>query len=412
MTTASTITQTQEPDAPMWMSAVLWLAAVYNVIWGVSVVALPNQIFEWVGMAPPNYVWLWQCLGMVIGVYGVGYALAAMRPYRHWPIVLVGLLGKIFGMAGFAWAYYEKTIVQEFGWVILANDVIWVIPFAFILHGAWRAQHPKARVTKPAKAAGDGEESADPEAAEADDEPHPHAGNTAYKAAEAIALSTATRQATLHQGHMLSALSLRELTDKRPALVIFLRHMGCTFCREALAEIAQKRKEIEASGALIVLVHMSPPNKAAPFFERYDGLDTPPIFHISDPDRRLYAAFELARGKFKQLFGLREFTRGFKAGIIKGHFLGLPKGDGRQLGGAFVYYRRTVVKAWRASRASEQADLGAMGTCLVGLGGEATETAGKGAAADTKLKQAPPPPNPASQSPPRGNPTGSSPGRR
>lgn len=408
MTTPRPSTPLQELTAPMWMSAVLWLAAVYNVIWGVSVVVLPNQIFDWVGMPPPNYPWLWQCLGMVIGVYGVGYGLAALRPFRHWPIVLVGLLGKILGPIGFAWAYYEKTISPDFGWLIVTNDLIWWLPFALILHGAWRAQHPKARTAKPAGAATSADEATSDttDATEADGEPDPHAGNTAYKAAEAVALSTAARQATLHQGHMLTALSLRELTDKRPAMVVFLRHIGCTFCREALAEIAAKRKEIEASGAAIVLVHMSPASKAAKFFERYDGLDNPPVYHISDPDRRLYAAFELSRGKLRQLFGLREFTRGFKAGIVKGHFVGLPQGDGRQLGGAFVYYRRAVVKAWRASRASDQADLSAMNSCLIGMGNDGAAAA----PADAKLKASPS--APASPPPPRGNPAGSSPGRR
>ena len=38
---------------------------------------------------------------MIVGVYGVGYATAALDPSRHWPVVLVGLLGKIFGPIGF-----------------------------------------------------------------------------------------------------------------------------------------------------------------------------------------------------------------------------------------------------------------------------------------------------------------------
>lgn len=380
---------TTEPTAPMWMTAVLWMAAVYNVVWGVTTVVLPNLIFEWVEMPPPNYPWLWQCLGMVIGVYGVGYALAAMRPYRHWPIVLVGLMGKVFGPIGFAWAISQKAIAEKFGWLILTNDLIWLIPFALILHGAWRAQHPRAAAAKPAATnkAGADADAADDDAEDASEDPaDPHAGNAAYKAAEAVALSTATRQATLHQGHMLSALSLRELTDKKPALVIFLRHLGCTFCREALTEIAAKRKDLEASGAVIVLVHMSHPTKAAKFFEHY-GLDAPsPVYHISDPERRLYASFELSRGKFKQLFGLREFTRGFRAGVIKGHWVGLPQGDGRQLGGAFVYYRRAVVKAWRASRASEQADLGGMSSCLINLGAPAAEAASRPSGADGRSR--------------------------
>ena len=39
----------------------------------------------------PRYPQIWQCVGMIVGVYGVGYLVAASDPLRHWPIVLVGM---------------------------------------------------------------------------------------------------------------------------------------------------------------------------------------------------------------------------------------------------------------------------------------------------------------------------------
>ena len=58
--------------------------------------------FRAVGIEPPNYPELWQCIGMIVGVYGIGYLAASTDPVRHWPIVLVGFLGKIFGPIGYA----------------------------------------------------------------------------------------------------------------------------------------------------------------------------------------------------------------------------------------------------------------------------------------------------------------------
>nr|WP_256200529.1 hypothetical protein [Verrucomicrobium spinosum] len=40
--------------------------------------------------------------------------------------------------------------------------------------------------------------------------------------------------------------SLAALSQQSPVLVVFLRHAGCTFCREALADIARVRPAIEA----------------------------------------------------------------------------------------------------------------------------------------------------------------------
>jgi hypothetical protein len=125
-----------------WMAGTLWLAAAYNVAWGTLVVLAPLAPFRWAGMEPPNYPQIWQCVGMIVGAYGVGYAIAAGDPLRHWPIVLVGLLGKVLGPIGFALSAVRGELPWIAGWTILTNDVIWWVPFALILrraHGAARA---------------------------------------------------------------------------------------------------------------------------------------------------------------------------------------------------------------------------------------------------------------------------------
>lgn len=118
---------------PRWMRTVLIMAAVYNIAWGLFVVICPSLPFQWAGMEPPNYLSLWQCIGMIVGVYGVGYAIAASDPVRHWPIVLVGLLGKVCGPIGFVWSASRGELPWIAGLTILTNDLIWWIPFGLIL---------------------------------------------------------------------------------------------------------------------------------------------------------------------------------------------------------------------------------------------------------------------------------------
>ena len=120
------------------MARVLWAAAIYNLTWGGFVVLFPLAPFRWAGMPPPNYPEIWQCLGMVVGVYGVAYALAARDPLRHWPIVLAGLLGKVLGPLGFVYAAWEGRLPWHAGWTIVSNDLIWWLPFALMLGAAWR----------------------------------------------------------------------------------------------------------------------------------------------------------------------------------------------------------------------------------------------------------------------------------
>jgi len=126
--------------SPTWMRRWLQAAGLYNLIWGAVVILLPDWPLSLASMDPlpePGRA-IWQCLGMVIGVYGVGYLCAARDPMRHWPIVLVGLLGKIFGPIGFVWTASRGAIPWHFGATILTNDLLWWAPFGMILLAARR----------------------------------------------------------------------------------------------------------------------------------------------------------------------------------------------------------------------------------------------------------------------------------
>ncbi|MEM9020281.1 MAG: alkyl hydroperoxide reductase [Planctomycetota bacterium] len=127
-------------DAPRWMRWTLYLAAGYNLFWGGWVVLFPNSGFDAMGMDRPLYPAIWQCVGMIVGVYGIGYAIAATHPARHWPIVLVGLLGKVFGPIGFVWqAVILDNLPLSFGYFLIFNDLVWWVPFVLILRHAYRA---------------------------------------------------------------------------------------------------------------------------------------------------------------------------------------------------------------------------------------------------------------------------------
>ena len=128
--------------SPGWMRRWLLAAGIYNLVWGAFVVLLPDALFRLVGMEPlvgPGRG-IWQGLGMVIGVYGIGYLAASRDPIRHWPIVLVGLLGKIFGPIGFVWTASRGEIPWSFGATILTNDLVWWVPFGIMLREGLKAE--------------------------------------------------------------------------------------------------------------------------------------------------------------------------------------------------------------------------------------------------------------------------------
>lgn len=124
---------------PRWMKIVLVLAGFYNLLWGTWVIFFPDMMFRWLEMELPRYPQIWQCVGMVVGVYGIGYLIAATHPYRHWPILLVGFLGKLFGPIGFLMAAINDELPWQMGWLNIFNDLIWLVPFGVILWRAYRS---------------------------------------------------------------------------------------------------------------------------------------------------------------------------------------------------------------------------------------------------------------------------------
>ncbi|MEN0004842.1 MAG: SelL-related redox protein [Bacteroidota bacterium] len=147
--------------------------------------------------------------------------------------------------------------------------------------------------------------------------------------------------------------NLFDLSVKQPVLLIFLRHFGCTFCREALADISKQKGHIEELGTKIVFVHMTDDVVADRYFNRYELENA---IHISDPDCKFYAGFGLVKGSFTQLFGLQSWIRGFSAGVVNGHGVGPQLGDGFQMPGAFVIQNGEIKESFIHKLASDRPD--------------------------------------------------------
>ncbi len=124
------------------LSTVLRIAAVYNIFWGAWQVLLPNSFFELMGMTSMNHPMVWQGLGMVIGLYGLAYYWASFDYVRHWPIVAIGLMGKVFGPIGYVFNILIDAAPASFGYTLITNDLMWWIPFTMMLNHARKAGFP------------------------------------------------------------------------------------------------------------------------------------------------------------------------------------------------------------------------------------------------------------------------------
>lgn len=172
--------------APRWMSIVLRTAGWYNLAWGIFIVLFPLAPFRWADLPEPNYPEIWQGVGMTVGSLGLGYLIAARDPLRHWPIVLIGLLTKLFGPIGFIIAAANGRFPWIAGLTSIVNDVVWWVPFWLILRRVYTDTLEEHHL-QPA-----------PEEFEP----------------------------TLAAAKCQDGRSLLDVSRERPTLVVFLRHLG------------------------------------------------------------------------------------------------------------------------------------------------------------------------------------------
>ncbi len=110
------------------------------------------------------------------------------------------------------------------------------------------------------------------------------------------------------EGH---PVRLGDLWSERPAVLVFVRHFGCVFCRQMAVDIHRQRDKFEeADVELAVIGHGSPAHAAD--FRKLQNVD---LRLLVDPDRKVY---ELAGAKvatLNELIGPRQILRGLRATV-------------------------------------------------------------------------------------------------
>lgn len=141
-------------------------------------------------------------------------------------------------------------------------------------------------------------------------------------------------------------IRLATLWRDRPVALVFLRYLGCIFCREQLKDLRRHAGEIERAGLRLVTVTPDRPDVVRRFGAEYELLF--PV--LSDPRRVAYQAFGLTEGSVGQLLNPHIVARGVQA-TLRGSFLGRPTGGNqRQLPGAAIVDRDGVVRFLHVAR--------------------------------------------------------------
>ena len=151
---------------------------------------------------------------------------------------------------------------------------------------------------------------------------------------------------------------LRTIAEQNCVMLVFLRHFGCSFCREALVDFSLIKSELDLKKVKLVFIHMSDEQSADGYLDTF-GLKGQE--HISDPDMSLYEYFGLQKGSFRELFGLKVWMRliGQKNGSeVQPHL-----GNVKQMPGIFMLRKGEIVNSFIHKSAADKPDYLVIADC-------------------------------------------------
>lgn len=147
---------------------------------------------------------------------------------------------------------------------------------------------------------------------------------------------------------------LSRLYAERPLGLVFLRHLGCVFCRR-MVSLLSRRPDWN-----VCLVLMAEPETAQRFLESLDV----PFPAVCDPQARLYDKMGLGVANLRGIFSPRVVREGFAA-WGEGHRAGRPVGDPWRLGGAFVIATDgSIAWSYRSKDAADNPPIEGLGSAL------------------------------------------------
>lgn len=304
---------------PNWIAAVLRIGGILHIFLALGLVFYSNAILTAlqanIPFVPPSDWWI-IVSGIGLLVVGTGYFISSFHPVKNSASLLMGFLSHLLmtvflliqlGTLSFRSFLAAGSIGLLFAWAVLG---------AFILYHISKVRQAPQTLT--------------------------HSYN------EPLAK-------TLNRFRTQRGKNLLQLSNKQPVLLVFLRQLGSSFCKEALADIQRQRAVIEEEGTRLVFVHLSEEEKARAYFAKA-GLEE--VQRISDPNGIMYSAFGLERTRYAQ-------QKGWRRGFRRLSMLLQESGTGKRasMPGVFLINQGEIIKSYRRDHSTGGPDYISLASC-------------------------------------------------
>lgn len=114
------------------MKRLLWFAGGYNLLAGLGMLCLYHEGFKLLGVEKPSFNLPVQLVGVLVGLFGVGYWLVAASPVENRNVLALGFWSKALGSVLGCYYTAAGKLPLWFLGVLFVSDIVYLVPFYVI----------------------------------------------------------------------------------------------------------------------------------------------------------------------------------------------------------------------------------------------------------------------------------------
>ncbi len=122
-----------QPALKPWMFWLLRFAGTFNLLAALGMVVFYNEGFKLLGLKKPDMNMPVQLVGLLVGLFGVGYHLVASNAVENRNLLTLGFWSKALGSALGLVYLYKGKMPPVFFPVLFFADIIYLPPFMMII---------------------------------------------------------------------------------------------------------------------------------------------------------------------------------------------------------------------------------------------------------------------------------------
>jgi small multidrug resistance pump len=117
-----------------WMRRLLYFVGGYNLLAGLTMMVFYHECYKFIGVPKPHLMLPVQLVGILVGLFGVGYFMVTRDPLQNRNLLVLGFWSKALGSClGIGYVLLGK-LPPVFLVILFFADIMYLPPFLVIMH--------------------------------------------------------------------------------------------------------------------------------------------------------------------------------------------------------------------------------------------------------------------------------------